>query len=581
LKQSWRKFSAFVFIFLFFLGFASARKKKAKMPASEENTYVADQSQSVTLVLPERKEYSYFSGIGEDILENVEKGSPDSLRTAITQLKRSGESMTESEQVLLYIAVSIMQLCWKSQNFVEQTTGQLFKNDYTGAISSSRNGFYDPAADPKDFLGFALPSLVLVASETHKDYYEKSEQALLKALSLRPTSVFVNYLLGVLYKRMGDFKRANEYFGYASDMAVSCFECSYAFAESFMALSDPISAFSLSEKLLQSYPQNKKLLQLCAESSFAAEDYANAELYVGRVLQIEPENSYYLLFRTRILVQKGDYIRAASLLDAYAKKDSSSRDYLVLRFTIQKNWNKNISAATATIENALVLYPDDSKIILEAASLASETGSEIAGKSGEDLAAQILAKEPENIVALQIKVASMVSAKKWKDAYKASSELLKKEDVPDSVLFTHIKICLSAGRKDEAWNYASKLYSENSADENVLQIYIDVLVSTGKTTEASRLIAQLLPLSAAKMKSFLYYERSFISAGENAVLADLRSSLTANPRNKDSLFRLYKIYYAKKEFRKAQYYLKQVVALSPKDESLLKLNQELEQLLKN
>ena len=81
------------------------------------------------------------------------------------------------------------------------------------------------------------------------------------------------------------------------------------------------------------------------------------------------------------------------------------------------------------------------------------------------------------------------------------------------------------------------------------------------------------------MKSCLYYEKSFLEGSEEAVLVDLRSSLTANPRNKDALFRLYQIYYNKKEWRKAQYYLKQVVALSPSDDSLIKLNSELETLL--
>ena len=310
------------------------------------------------------------------------------------------------------------------------------------------------------------------------------------------------------------------------------------------------------------------------------DDLANAELYVSRVLQLEPENSYYLLFRARILVKRKEYIRAASLLDAYARKDSSSRDYLLLRFEVQKNWNKNITAATTTIENALVLYPDDSEIVLEAATLASESGAKIAGKSGENLAEQILEKDPENFSALQIKINSMVASQKWKEAYNSSAALVKKDGVPDSVIFTHIKICLSSNHKDEAWQFASKLYSENPTDEQILQSYIEVLVSTGRIQEADRLINQLIPNAAARMKSFLYYERSYISSGEQAILTDLRSSLTANPRNKDSLFRLYKIYYNKREYRKAQYYLKQVVALSPNDDTLLRLNQELDSLLR-
>lgn len=575
--RSWRRLSALVCIFFISLsGGAAAKKKKSEPEPSGQKSAPATK-----IALPERRSVSYFDGIDGVIIRNVEKGTPDSLRLAVTQLKRGKETMSESEQVLHYIAVSIMQMCWRSQNFSEPTTGQNFRNNYTGAISSAKNGIYDSIAAQNDFFGFALPSLVLAVSETRADYYDKARSDLDSALALSPNSVFVNYLSGILYRRLSDFKKSNEFFGRAYDLSSDCYECAFAYAESFMSLSDPGTTFSLSERLLQSYPQNKNLLKLCAEAAFAAEDYTNAELYVGRVLQIEPENSYYLLFRARILVRKGEYIRAASLLDAYAKKDSVSRDYLALRFAVQKNWNKNISAATATIENALVLYPDDTEIVLEAAALASETGSEIAGKSGGELADQILAVEPDNLKASQIKIASMVAAQNWGDAYKASSELLRKESVPREAVFTHIKICLSAGKKDEAWQYASRLYAEDSSDEDVLQSYIDVLVSTGRSGEAARLINQLIPTSAARMKSFLYYERSFLASGEAAVLADLRSSLTANPRNKDSLFRLYRIYFDKKEYRKAQYYLKQVVALSPNDESLRVLNQNLENLLRN
>ena len=64
------------------------------------------------------------------------------------------------------------------------------------------------------------------------------------------------------------------------------------------------------------------------------------------------------------------------------------------------------------------------------------------------------------------------------------------------------------------------------------------------------------------------------------MLADLRSSLTANPRNKDSLYRLYRIYYGKKDWRRAQYYLKQVVAIDPANPDYLSRNAELDKLLR-
>jgi tetratricopeptide (TPR) repeat protein len=67
---------------------------------------------------------------------------------------------------------------------------------------------------------------------------------------------------------------------------------------------------------------------------------------------------------------------------------------------------------------------------------------------------------------------------------------------------------------------------------------------------------------------------------EENKLADLRSSLIENPRNSDSLFRLYEVYFDRQDYRKAQYYLKQVVAINPNDTTIKKLNETLTKLIK-
>ena len=105
-----------------------------------------------------------------------------------------------------------------------------------------------------------------------------------------------------------------------------------------------------------------------------------------------------------------------------------------------------------------------------------------------------------------------------------------------------------------------------------------MLVATGMKNQAQTLISSLMNGASMKMRSFLFYERSFYGNSEDEILSDLRSSLTANPRNKDSLFRLYKIYYNKDDWKKAQYYLKQVVALNPSDSDMLRLNAQLDVL---
>ena len=106
------------------------------------------------------------------------------------------------------------------------------------------------------------------------------------------------------------------------------------------------------------------------------------------------------------------------------------------------------------------------------------------------------------------------------------------------------------------------------------------MISYGKQREARTLIEELLPNATSKMKSSLYYQRSRIETTEEKKLSSLRSSLTANPRNQDALFDLYKLYFNKNDYRKAQYYLKQVISLNPSNENYIKLNSELESLLK-
>ncbi|MEE0998751.1 MAG: hypothetical protein UIH41_03685, partial [Treponemataceae bacterium] len=92
-------------------------------------------------------------------------------------------------------------------------------------------------------------------------------------------------------------------------------------------------------------------------------------------------------------------------------------------------------------------------------------------------------------------------------------------------------------------------------------------------------IETLLSTATSKMKSALYFERSKLENNEDKKLSSLRSSLTSNPRNEDALFALYQFYFNKNDYRKAQYYLKQVIALNPSDTELLKLNEELESRL--
>ena len=156
---------------------------------------------------------------------------------------------------------------------------------------------------------------------------------------------------------------------------------------------------------------------------------------------------------------------------------------------------------------------------------------------------------------------------------------MEQENPSLSQRLVYIRSCLGFGRVSEAQREVTTLYSQHPDSDEVKELYIRVLAAAGNKGEVRSLIASQLPSASNQLKSFLYYQRSLLATNDTDKLADLRQSLTANPRNSDSLFELYSYYFDRKDYRKAQYYLKQVVALNTNDEEMLLLNTQLEELL--
>ncbi len=543
------------------------------------------------LSLPARKKNSFFAEIDQSILALLENGSPSSLIKILSSLRKSNGQYSDAERGILFIASGILRTCFSSEykpEYLVTSPKDLSKNVYVGALEFALEGVYDYAAGSADFLSLVLPSVSFCVSQTpDADSFSVAEQSLSEALKIKKNSVLANYLMGKVLFIQKKYAEATSFFDTAHELAPDVFELSFDFASSLFYDGKIDRADAMARSLFASIPQENDIqrrnaLKLCAETAFTVGDFDSAETYVARILQQESSSSYYLLFRVKILMSKGDYIRAASLLDVYSRTDSSSRDYLLLRSKIQRDWNKNYALALSTIERAVSLYGNDTDVLLEAARLASENGGTVSGMTAGELASLVLQKDGENKNARLILVKSLSGEKKWSEAYSLGKSLLEEEGsgASDDLLFSFIEIALHFGKKDEAWKIASKLYNERSDDEGVIQAYLSVLIETGRKSDAQKIIEKLLPKSSAKLKSFLYYQRSFLVSGEDALLSDLRSSLTANPRNRDALFRLYEIYFSKKEYRKAQYYLKQVVALSPSDETLISLNANLDSLLR-
>lgn len=517
-------------------------------------------------------------------MEAAEDASPDSIRVVVSLLHKSlSDEYTESEKVLLTLCAEIMRLCWPSENVTWEVPEVSRANPYLGAVDSALRGVYDSSTGNSDFLTLILPSLVLVTSSSRTDYFSEAERSLTTALGQRPASTLANYLMGLLKMKQGAFMQAVPFFSSATTTAPDVIELRLATAEAYFAAKNYSQSLELSKAILEKYPQNVRALELCAESSYSMNNIDEAESYIMRVLLLEPENLKFVLFRANILINRGDYIRASSLMDMYARSDTTSRDYLLLRARMQRDWNKNSTAAGETIGTALTLYPDDEDILLFAAEIASSANIQVAGMKAEEIVSRILEKNPSNEKAMQISIGENIRNHSWQEAYTLSSRLLSYHQniftLSSDSLLNHVDICLALGKSDEALNIATRMYEQHPEEEGPVQAYIKTLVKTNQRSLASQHIARLLPSANQRMKSFLYYQRSLLAPNDDSALSDLRSSLTSNPRNSDALYRLYEIYYAKNDWRRAQYYLKQVVALDPTNQDLLQKNAKLDSLL--
>lgn len=545
---------------------------------SSVNTNQED-STKVKISIPSAKR-TYFSKIPHEIMEGIEQGSPASIRQALSSVRKSESEYSETERVLVNVANSIFQFAWPSQKISFEVPSYSEQNPYMGALNLAKEGFFDSSTGNTDFLSTLLPAMVLLyKGDLSESVIDQCEKAVNDAFSFRETSVLGLYLKARLLERKGEYEPEEEILSLLYQNNSNIFELAVSYAAVLLKNGKNTDAFSLASRLREKYPMDVQVLDLNAKAAFALEKYDEAEEYVAYILQQNPNNLEFVLFRARILAEKKDYIHAVSLLDMYAKQNDSNVDYLLLRAKVQIEWTKSYTQAAEVVEKALSLYPSNQDAMLLAARIASVTDSPVAGKYADELVEKILEKKPDNEEALIYALNGLARREAWWNAYEISSQLMASGKYRPEVVEKHVEICLKLGKTAEALSSSDKAYKENPSDETILQAYILAQVSSGNRNQSMNLINSLLETSSSKVKSYLYYRRSFLQVNEAQVLADLRSSMIANPRNSDALFRLYEIYFEKEDYKKAQYYLKQVVALNPNDSSIKKLNESLTKLL--
>ncbi len=527
------------------------------------------------------KNQDYFENIAPRIMNLVENGSPKNLKVATMLLHRTNDTnYSEAERTLLQICTVMSKLCW-SQSQISWDTPENLKNSnyYTNVLFSVQNGIYDkPSYD--DYLALLLPCLSLFTSPKDSANLASMENSLKKALTIKENSVVANYLMGILQSRLKKSGEAAFYFEKALAADGENKDLLLTSGNNYIQAGEYQKALACSEKLIQLAPQSINAMKLACNSYYGMKDWEKASDYAAKILTKDSTEYEYLLIRAEIALAGKEYTKTSSLLDAYSRSNKTSKKYYLLKAQLLNEWNKNNAFAAETIGKALLEYPEDSSILLTAAKIASDGNMKVAGKSALEFAKSVLKNAPGNTEATKICITELAKSGNYTDAYSLSSKAIENTST-SSLIPIHIDICLALSKNEEALVLAKKIYSDSPDDTEVQKSYLKTLVSTGKKSDAEAFLAELLESSDSSMKSFLYYQQSFLAAADEDIIRSLRSSLTQNPRNSDSLFRLYQVYYNRKDWKRAQYYLKQVVALNPSNTKALAMSKKLDQLINN
>ena len=522
----------------------------------------------------------YFSGVDDKILLSISDGSPASIRSAVSSLYKPSGNYSEQEKVLFAMCSCIMKYAWPQERITWTVSSDLPDNLYTEALDSVAKGIFAFSSAENDVFMLTIPCLAMFTAGTVNGFYAQVLSSLEKALALNSDSVLNLYLAATAALKTKQYEKALVFSERAAAIEPNNQYIAPVYLESLLYAENAEKAYELSARYLTLSPQALDMLKLNARAAFASGRYKEAESLAAQVLQRRPDDGEFLLFRAQVLFRLEEYLSVSTLLDLYSRTDKTSKDYLLLRARLQAVWNKNLTAATASVQEALERYKDDPDVLLLAAEFAVLSGQPVASRSAFDLASAVLEKDTHNTRALAVLAKDGAKRRDWQSAYDAMSSLSQLERLSLENTLLYAQICLALNKVEQARTLLGAVYNPDTADENLRQWYIRLLIAEGKKNEASALINALLPQAAGKMKSVLYYEKSRLASTDSQILSDLRSSLTANPRNENALYDLYAYYYRQKDYRKAQYYLKQVIALNPSDAALLKLNSELDRLVR-
>jgi tetratricopeptide (TPR) repeat protein len=514
-------------------------------------------------------------GITDEIRALASEGSPSSLLKALDIIKTRDISAGEFGRMMNAVIGYILQRVYPDIKAQVSISDPPQTSAYTRILRGIDKEIYVAPSENADYIAYVLPFLVLLSSPDPARL-SASLPDIEKAVSLNPKGALGWYFAGFIYEHTEKPDEAEK--AYAETLAISpeCYPASLGLARLMTRGQRYQDAVKTLSDALKIAPDNLTVKKQLALVYYAMEDWSRAESAILEILQRNSADREFQLLYVRILIEKAQFGRAQAQLDSYASTDSASAAnpaYLFLRARIQAEGYRNNDAALNYLRalNSASSIDDDILVYTARLLLSSERNEE--QSEGRAMLQTLLSRENPTLSVIDLALADAIRRKAWGEARPYLRRLIAERRSQGDLLNAYT-VERGLNNSTAALSYAREAFQKDSANIDAAFAYISALIDARDVDEASRLIdARLNNAPSGAVKSKYYYLRSRLKTNEEARLNDLRSSLFEDPRNLNALLAMFD-YYHKQNDRRALYYLKQALALTPDDPQLKRYEKE-------
>lgn len=518
--------------------------------------------------------------IAEEIRALTESGIPSLMERALDQIQQRNLGTGEFGRIMSAVNVNLFRRVYPGINARFPSPDPPQSHNYARILRDAEQGVYtSPPGNSLDYLEFVLPFLALL-DETREDRLLPALPDLRRAAVLNSGSVLAPLFIGMVHERTGNSGEAERAYRRALGLSAECYPAGLALARLKIQAGDLDGAIRDLQEMVRNFSDNSAVKQQLAVAYYRRGDWAQAETAIVEILRQDSRDGELLLMLAHALVEQGRFLSAQRPLELYAAVSGRNPFYHFLQARILEEGMGNREGAINSLRALVHSGAASGEALIYAVRLFLESPRSEDLEEGRALLKGLLEGNPGADV-IRLAVRDNIKAGNWEAARDYLSPLLN--DPRDGDLLSAYTIEQGLGNNAAALSYARDLYERNPDNDEGVAAYISALIETGRQAEAGRLIESRLAAGLTdSQKSPYYYLRSRIRSGDDQVVADLRASLFADPRNLSSLIAMFEFYHFRRpEKARALIYLRQALAQDPSNPQLRRYAAEYPEILMN